>query len=130
MTDVTLGAGGLQYGTSAEAARNALITDQGWTIEGDEASGMACDGLVSSDFATKGHQLTIYPNPSPEQITIKGDQFELEDIRVLNTIGQDVTVHVVIQGQSPTTTKIDLSKLSSGLYFIKSQNGLGVVYKE
>ncbi|MGK7391142.1 MAG: BspA family leucine-rich repeat surface protein [Candidatus Cyclobacteriaceae bacterium M2_1C_046] len=66
VTDKTLGADGSEYGTSAEAARNALINDQGWTIEGDVASGMACDALVSSEFPLvyDHRSILIYPNPA------------------------------------------------------------------
>jgi hypothetical protein len=130
VTDVTLGANGLQYGTSAEAARDALINDQGWTIEGDVASDMPCDALVSADNATTNYLLTIYPNPTTNRITIQGEQLELKDIRVLNAVGQDVTEQVVIHKQTPAILSISLSTLNAGLYFIKTQNGSGVVFKE
>ncbi|MCB0518186.1 MAG: BspA family leucine-rich repeat surface protein [Saprospiraceae bacterium] len=43
-SNVSLSALGMQYGTNAEAARNFLITNKGWTINGDMPSGYACSG--------------------------------------------------------------------------------------
>lgn len=127
---IRLGAAGLQYGTSAVTARDFLINVQGWTIYRDEASGMACDEWVSTNFATKGHQLTIYPNPTSDQVTIKGDQFELEDIRVINTMGQDVTAQVVVQQQSPTSITVELAALDAGEYFLKTSKESGIICKQ
>jgi len=52
LTGIFLGADGLQYGTSAVAARNTLINTQGWTITGDSPSGFACDALLPVELLT------------------------------------------------------------------------------
>ena len=57
VTGRVLNAGGLQYGTIAESARNILINDQGWSISGDSPSGTACDAL----FTEECPELTFAP---------------------------------------------------------------------
>ncbi|HMR89660.1 MAG TPA: BspA family leucine-rich repeat surface protein [Saprospiraceae bacterium] len=46
VTNRDLGALGLEYGTSAVAARSALVGTQSWTITGDIASGATCDAIL------------------------------------------------------------------------------------
>lgn len=44
--NLSLGATGLQFGTNAVDARASLITDKGWTITGDVASGQDCSAAL------------------------------------------------------------------------------------
>ncbi|MEM9341226.1 MAG: BspA family leucine-rich repeat surface protein, partial [Bacteroidota bacterium] len=54
VTGRSLDADGLEYGTNAEAARNALVNERGWTITGDAPSGVACAIVVdTTSFITK-----------------------------------------------------------------------------
>jgi len=61
--------------------------------------------------------IQIYPNPTTDQITIRGE-LSLYEIEVLNSVGQ---VCQVVNSQGSVHT-IDVSKLPVGLYFISARN--------
>jgi len=80
VTGRSLGAQGRQYGTSAVAARNALVNNQGWTITGDSPSGAACDALlpiklVSFIATSKENEVDLYWQTTSE---INNHYFEIE----------------------------------------------------
>lgn len=130
VTDITLGADGLEYGASAVEAREALINEQGWTIIGDQASGMACDGLVSVHFLHNGINVTSYPNPTSGKITLTGYQIDPSHLRIYNTLSQDVTAQIKVIFQSADITTIDLSGLVAGTYIISTKAFSMMVVKE
>ena len=59
VTSRVLGATGLQYGTNAATAHAELISNQGWTITGDNASGVSCELILCDVNATA----SALPNP-------------------------------------------------------------------
>ena len=71
----------------------------------------------------------IYPNPTNGQIIIMGDEFELAEIRIFNTLGQDVSA-VTTALRNKKTVTIDMSNLSKGMYYIKTKTTANKVYKQ
>jgi len=63
----TLGANGMQYGTNAVTARNNLISNKGWTINGDSPSGDDCSLPL--------YVLTLSVNPSQAGTTTGAGQY-------------------------------------------------------
>ncbi len=58
--------------------------------------------------------LNFYPNPVRNNLTISS-QFKLDSYQVFNVLGS-----LVVEGKgSGKTTRIDMSQLNSGLYFVK-----------
>lgn len=57
---------------------------------------------------------SIYPNPASTTITIKGDNFENEEIEVYNMLGQKVIGKNLITNEST----IDISNLANGVYMV------------
>lgn len=69
--------------------------------------------LSIADFDMES-QIRLYPNPVSEQLHIlKPDAFNIEQIKVINTLGQEVLNLPYFQ------TTINLSTLKSGVYFIQ-----------
>ncbi|MFT6282636.1 MAG: hypothetical protein ACJA0U_002773 [Salibacteraceae bacterium] len=77
----------------------------------------------------KNTATTIYPNPTKDQITIEGIQSELEQIRIFNTIGQDVTSCIIMIERNETKLIVDLSSLSVGIYYVKTVSSVKKVIK-
>lgn len=112
----SLGALGRTYGTSAVAARNTLVNDRGWTISGDVAGGDACDALLSTIDIEFANQVTLHPNPSSNEFTIKLNRFyENVKVEIYNVNGQ-VVLNKTYQNVHEIRLNIDNE---SGIYFLK-----------
>ncbi len=75
------------------------------------------------------NDVLVYPNPTNNKITVVSDQKEMEQILVLNSLGQDVTRFTSIENQNTTTCEIDLSNLSKGVYFVRTKTNVTKVSK-
>ena len=70
-------------------------------------------------------KVTIYPNPTQNELTITNSN-NVKTLNIINTMGQTV----ITQNCNRTTTTINVSGLSAGLYFIVLRNeGNGVVFR-
>ena len=69
-------------------------------------------------------QIKIYPNPSNNHIWIEGDSFELEQIKIYNVLGKEITIQTKIVEKSSTKIVIDLSNLIPAMYYIKTKTVL------
>ncbi|MDB4533703.1 T9SS type A sorting domain-containing protein [Vicingaceae bacterium] len=76
------------------------------------------------------NSVSIYPNPATNQIIIKGIAYELEEIVIYNTLGQNVTllINQVITNENQLV--IDMSKLNTGMYYVKTKTTANKVYKQ
>lgn len=82
--------------------------------------------------ASSGNEASIYPNPTKSSITIIGDILELDDIKVFNLLGQDVTSKTKESNREYEGAKliIDLSLLDTGVYFVKTKTQSYKIGKE
>ena len=87
-----------------------------------------CTGIdenSKSDF-------TIYPNPANDELFLQSNALNLENIKVsmMNVLGE-VIIRTNLQNISGTPSKIDISKLNEGIYFIriesKSETGISKI---
>ncbi len=92
------------------------------------------DGTTSYSSITKINssitEVSVYPNPAKSYLTIQGIESELENIQVLNGLGQDVTNLVVITNQNSTKLNVDVSALMSGVYTIKTLTTIHKIHKK
>lgn len=66
--------------------------------------------LGTNDFVKNA--FVVYPNPASTTITIKGENFENEEVEVYNMLGQKVMHRSLITNEST----VDVSKLANGVY--------------
>jgi len=85
---------------------------------------------VRSITNTTENDMKIFPNPATKEITITGKEIMLEDITIYNTFGQNVTELTQKTVENEGELLIDLSKLSSGIYYIKTKTTANKVYKQ
>lgn len=77
-----------------------------------------------------GSGVLIYPNPTNNQIKIVGEKFELDEIKVFDTLGKNVSTNTHILKTDDSTVIVDLSELSNGMYFVKTKTTSNKVYKK
>lgn len=61
----------------------------------------------------------LYPNPSSDEINIRGIDSTLYGIGIADSSGKNVTSHVNISTQSTFLNVIDISKLDAGTYILR-----------
>lgn len=112
-SDISLGAQGLNYSPDVVDARDYLITELGWIIQGDSQG--ICEILSTNDFNTD--DFAMYPNPSEDVVTIAGLE-GTETIHVYNSKGQ------LLQSRQVTTdkTRLQVRALAKGVYFVSITN--------
>lgn len=118
VTNRSLGALELTYGSAAADARSILINDRGWTISGDSDSGNACDGLLSSQEVNQdaSNAVIVYPNPSENRFNL-----------LLKKPFQDVSIEIFnVQGKLVYSTNYNNTQiinldipLDNGVYFAR-----------
>ncbi|PHQ78359.1 MAG: hypothetical protein COB65_13970 [Thalassobium sp.] len=74
--------------------------------------------------------IEIFPNPTQDRITISGNSLKLEQIKIYNVLGQDVTSFTEIISIDKSILLIDLSILTTGIYYIKTKTTANKVYKK
>jgi hypothetical protein len=82
--------------------------------------------FTHSDFS----ELTIYPNPTKNELTIKANNDALESCRIFSILGQDLTHLVPFLEQTIRKIRLDLSKLETGIYLIRTKRHVHKIYKE
>ena len=66
-------------------------------------------------------EILVYPNPTNDQITIIGSEQELSEIRLFNTLGQEITSQVFIEFSNPEMAHIELIDLAPGIFQLKTK---------
>ena len=75
-------------------------------------------------------ELIAYPNPTNQDITIIGSEYELAEINIIDLLGQDVSTLTSTIAISEEKLSIDLSQLNTGTYFIKTKNNVTTIHKQ
>ncbi|MFM2223970.1 MAG: hypothetical protein RJA07_172 [Bacteroidota bacterium] len=91
-------------------------------------SARLCDDTLSGfvgSVATQ-YQLSVYPNPCNEKLLVRSNKLLVNTIEVTNVVGR--IVFQQINKSLNQQLQIDVSKLSSGIYFIKATDINGNVW--
>ncbi|MDO5969546.1 LamG-like jellyroll fold domain-containing protein [Flavivirga aquimarina] len=114
--DITLVIG--DYATSAKTAISDLVA-KGWTITGTEISQDDCEDRLSISDEVFSSSISVN-NPVTSVLTINGPAgFELKEATLYTILGKEVL--------TSTSTTINASKLSTGLYVLKIENTEGLI---
>ncbi len=109
--------------TDASGALTITFKSDGSVVEQGWIADVTCAQLSIDDFVTSG--FNFYPNPTTNLLYAKAKQ-PIESVSLYNMLGQEV---LILHPNSLNVT-IDLSKLSSGTYFMKSNiNGVSFTHK-
>ncbi len=78
----------------------------------------------------KNSTLFIYPNPCSNKITMMGSNLGLEEIRVYDMVGKNITCFTTQTIIHNSKVIFDLSQLSLGVYYLKTKTATIKVYKQ
>jgi hypothetical protein len=74
--------------------------------------------------------ISIYPNPATHQITIKSTANEkLEQFSIYNILGEEIAINSRIIEKDDVKVILNLSNLTTGIYFIKTATSVNKIYK-
>ncbi|MBK9049332.1 MAG: T9SS type A sorting domain-containing protein [Bacteroidetes bacterium] len=96
---------------------NQISSAGGYTDGFIAKYGLQCSVGLDEDLTASSVQLKLFPNPATNLINLQTTGFKNSTITILNTMGKTVFTSNLSEAQNQTT--INISKLSSGVYFIK-----------
>ena len=79
--------------------------------------GIDCGNTLSTDSFDLVKNITLYPNPTSDFISISNLEFR-ENYVIVNQLAQ-----IVLKGNTDNGEKIDVKSLTNGFYFLKMNNG-------
>ncbi len=108
-----------------ECAPYLLCFSSDRTDDYNYPSGQPCYTTLGVNEISTNNQLQVYPNPSSSLIMVNTNQLGLVDVKVINTLGQEV-----LQFNTETKTSeiaIDVSLLPQGTYLLAAKDVKGNV---
>ncbi|MCL1851126.1 MAG: T9SS type A sorting domain-containing protein [Bacteroidetes bacterium] len=81
------------------------------------------DNLSIGGHAVKDGNFKIFPNPVNEQLIINNEQLQIKRVILVNLLGKEV---INIQQNNVTEAKINVAKISAGLYQIRIETDKGI----
>jgi len=86
------------------------------------AADLGIKTFVEDDITFEGKELSLYPNPSSENLNIEfSDRFD-GFIQISDLMGRIILVKYI---QSDSKTNVDISNLTKGIYFIRAVDSTG-----
>ncbi len=82
------------------------------------------DILLNNNYSFLNKSIYVFPNPTNGLIHIKSNHlFEILEITLYNTLGTNIKINL-------TNESIDLSDISSGIYFLRLKTSKGMITKK
>jgi PKD repeat protein len=91
---------------------------------------ISISGLLSVNEVDDVNTLTIYPNPAENLISFQLLEQDLTDFSIIDILGKEVNDLTGIQSIDGSVIQLDISRLSSGAYFVRTKTGMGKFYKK
>jgi hypothetical protein len=92
-----------------------------------KATVMKYDSVYVGISEQKQSQITLYPNPAVDKITIETSRETLKiNLAIINFEGQQLITHQITE----TKTQVDISSLPGGVYFVRLMNEKTVEVKK
>jgi hypothetical protein len=82
---------------------------------------------VSIVDITKADKIKVYPNPTKGELIIENEALKIENIDIFDTFGKNVGTY---PQNTKNETKIDISHLSTGIYFLRIQTNESVIVQK
>jgi hypothetical protein len=105
-------------------------TDYGETLAGIFCHDLTREGVVTAIEEVEAYSdILVFPNPTRGEVRIENGELRIENVEVFDLIGKSVGAYPCGRPESTQNT-FDISKVPSGIYFIRIQTETGVVTKK
>lgn len=82
--------------------------------------------LITANEDPKDLNITLFPNPTPNFVTIRSDNFKNTRLKIVDSLGKDILEQDLVKSE----TVLDFSGFTTGLYFLQfNRDNKRVVYK-
>ncbi len=120
VTNRNLGPNNLIYGTSAVAARTILVNSRGWILN-DSTNGNVCNGSLSASEYTTEKQISIYPNPAKDYLTVHYEANQKHNITLYSILGKLLATYE----NEENNFQVPVGQLANGLYLVSVRDDSG-----
>jgi hypothetical protein len=110
------------WNTTGLAPGNYTLILSLFDNDGDSVSAQAAITLLPSVLEgiqpiNNNESVSVYPNPTSNQLSIICNQLSIKEISIDNVLGQRVCEKIVNNSSGTTNEELDVSELPSGIYF-------------
>lgn len=84
---------------------------------------------LNNDLETGPHEIRVFPNPVTERVRVFGDKIELENLKVLNSIGQDISGNLSISCHNGYS-EVYFNDQPQGVFILKTKTNSQILIKK
>ncbi|MEA5405445.1 T9SS type A sorting domain-containing protein [Arcicella sp. DC2W] len=89
-------------------------------------TGIAKIELVTANEDPRDLNITLFPNPTPDFVTIRSDYFKNTKLKIIDSLGKDISEQDLVKSE----TVLDFTNFTTGVYFLQfNRDNKRVVYK-
>ena len=110
--------------SGAEVHPDSIYT---FTVTGDRSLVAVFEKVVGIASATLSNQISVYPNPTSGELKIENGELKIKSVEVFDVYGRRLLSQP--SPKSPETV-IDISHLTTGVYFLRIHTEAGQVIKK
>jgi hypothetical protein len=76
-------------------------------------------GINQLSVRQPADQLSVYPNPTSDELTIISNQVSIQKIEIDNVLGETMLIYAPQFNKAGTAVNLDVSHLADGMYFVR-----------
>ena len=120
------GATSQSYHPTQSGSYSVVITD----VNGCTASSSGYPFIpTSAENISGSEEISIYPNPAGRELKVQSSKFKVESIEVFDMVGKNLFSQQ-LKANSQKQAVLDVSKLQSGIYFLRVKTELTTVVRK
>ncbi|WP_430403984.1 hypothetical protein [Fluviicola sp.] len=84
---------------------------------------------LNNNLELVGNEILVFPNPTTEKVRVLGDQNELDNLKILNSIGQDISENVQIVSYKGYS-EVNFNDQQPGIFILKTKTNSQILIKK
>lgn len=84
---------------------------------------------LTNNLEVGGNEILVFPNPTTEKVRVFGDQNELDNLKILNSIGQDISANLTIN-KNKGYTDVYFNDQQEGIFILKTKTYSQILIKK